>query len=371
MDSYALSLVEFIAQVPLWGEWEISYTDGTHLPKNVYVKLGDLAVDASQETAHKYPILPFEFQPANETNIRDNFAEIANCHFPTDDKNKKSGQENAIEKAPRLVREQLGESMMRVGLLCPEFFLMEEQTIRRGFFEVMKELADKTYLTFVVDTGALRRATTTFLHKGLPNIPIWAVVPVFVMNEVQLQVENLKNLWGNTGRGSQPDLSRYEVLNKRPQVSCTSQELNRIRMWRPVEMLTNLREHLGRTSGQSRVDRLIIESTKNLKRDRGLYQGVYLLTGDKDLASLATLENQASLHVDVPPLPSKIDSVRYDSYSNMFVLAPVHCLLWDLALVFSKIRLENKQACAVYELNYYSQARGGFIAHDVMEIRKL
>ena len=137
-------------------------------------------------------------------------------------------------------------------------------------------------------------------------------------------------------------------------------------------MLTTLPEHLGQFDGISKIDRLIIESMKNLKRERGLHQGVYLITGDKDMASLATLENQGSLHVGAPDyVPSKISSVKYDSHNERLVLTPIHYLLWDLAQVFSTIRLKNKELCRTYELTYYSQASGGFFAYDVMEIREV
>ena len=136
-------------------------------------------------------------------------------------------------------------------------------------------------------------------------------------------------------------------------------------------MLTTLPEHLGQSNGKSNIDRLIIESTKNLKRDRGLHQGVYLITGDKDMASLATLENQGSLHIGVPDhVPSEISSVKYDSFKERLILTPVHYLLWDLAQVFSTICLENKELGCTYKLVYYSQARGGFFANDVMEIQE-
>ena len=135
-------------------------------------------------------------------------------------------------------------------------------------------------------------------------------------------------------------------------------------------MLTTLPEHLGQTDGESKVDRLIIESVKNLKRDRGLHRGVYLLTGDKDMASLATLEGQGSLHIGVPPLAEEMSSVRYDAHNGGLVLTPIHYLLWDLAQVFSTIRLKNKDSRLLYELVYYSKARDGFFAHDVMEIRR-
>ena len=163
-------------------------------------------------------------------------------------------------------------------------------------------------------------------------------------------------------------------MEQRPQVSCISREINHIRQWRPLEMLTALPEHLGQSNGTSNIDRLIIESVKNLKQERGFHQGVYLLTGDKDMASLATLENQGSLHIGVSsPLP-EISSVRYDSHNERLILTPVHYLLWDLAQVFSTIRFENRELSRKYELAYYSKdsqaGRRGFFAYDVMEIQE-
>ena len=357
MDSCSLKLDEFIAEYRFWGEWEISYTDGTHLKENEYVKLGDITIGASEEIAQDYPILPFTFRPVTDQQIKCRFSELP------------QGEKQA-DRAKEFIRNQLADSMVRTGLRRPMFCLMEEQTIEMGFREVMKKLSEHGYLILVVDTSALRRAATSFLHQTLSNVLIWTVVPVFVMTEVQQQVNELNNIWRKIAEGAQPHPGKCDVLRRRPQVSCISRELNHIRQWRPVEMLTTLPEHLGQSNGQSKIDRLIIESVKNLKRDRGLHQGVYLLTGDKDMASLATLENQGSLYVGAPSLPSEINSVRYDSHNGRLVLTPIHYLLWDLAEVFSTIRLENKEYCRKYELIYYSQARGGFFAHDVMGIRE-
>lgn len=354
MDSHSLKLNEFITEYPLWGEWEISYTDGTHLPKDEYVKLGDITVDADEKIAQRHPILPFTFYPASAKKIK--------CHFYELSKDKKQAS-----RAQRIIRDQLADSMARTGLLRPIFCLMEEQTVEMGFREVMRKLSEHGYLILVADTSALRRGAISFLHKILSNVLIWTVVPVFVMTEIQRQVKELNKIW----RGSEGSvhLGKCNVLEMRPQVSVISRELNHIRQWRPVEMLTTLSEHLGQSNGGSNIDRLIIESVKNLKRERGLNRGVYLITGDKDMASLATLENQGSLHVGVPPVPSEISSVLYDSHNSKLILTPIHYLLWDLAQVFSSIRIENRER--KYELSYYSQARGGFFAHDVMEIQEL
>ena len=390
----SLKLDEFIAEYRFWGKWTVSYTDETHLKKCEYVKLGEITIDAPEDTAQNYPILPFVFLPVTTQQIECRFSELIEPRVSSElskelEKAKQSNtlkeqekslqqkakglkrQSNTLkEQAKKIICDQLADSMTRTGLIRPEFWLMEEQIIEMGFLKVMRKLSkDRGYLILVADTSALRRAAISFLHKTLSEVSIWTVVPVFVMTEIQRQAHELKKIWFSSK--DKTELKNCKVLGMRPQVSTISRELNHIRQWKPIEMLTTLPEHLGQSNGISKIDRLIIESMKNLKRERGLHQGVYLLTGDKDMASLATLENQGSLHVGVPDLPSKISSVRYDSHNNRLVLTPIHYFLWDLAQVFSTIHLENKKLCRTYELAYYSQASGGFFANDVMEIREV
>ena len=360
MDRRSLGLDEFIAEYRFSGEWEVSYTDETHLSEDEYVKLGDITIDASEEIAQAYPILPFTFYPVSAQQIECCFSALA------EKEQQKQAKKARVEGALSVIPNQLADSLVRTGILRPEFCLMDEQTVEMQFREVMKRLSRFGYLTLVADTSALRQGVISFLHNTLRDVQIWTVVPVFVMTEVQRQAGALKKIW----YGKRPQLKNCNVLGKRPQITAISRELNHIRQWRPLEMLTTLPEHLGQSNGESKVDRLIIESVKNLKRDRGLHRGVYLLTGDKDMASLATLEDQGSLHVDVPSLPKEISSVRYDSRNSRLVLTPIHYLLWDLTQVFSTIRFCNKELSCAYELVYYSKARDVFFAHDVLEIRR-
>ena len=398
MDRRSVTLDEFIAAYPFWGKWEVSYTDETHLKKCEYVKLGEITIDASEETAQNYPVLPFVFLPVCDQEVECRFSKLIEFRVSELSKELEKAEQlntpkeqvkslkqkvdaldrqaNTLkEQAKKVICDQLADSMTRTGLLRPEFWLMEEQITEMRFLEVMKKLSkDRGYLILVTDTSALRRAAISFLHKTLSEVPIWTVVPVFVMTEIQRQAHELKKIWFSSK--NKTELKNCKVLGMRPQVSTISRELNHIRQWRPLEMLTTLPEHLGQFDGISRIDRLIIESTKNLKRDRGLHQGVYLLTGDKDMASLATLENQGSLHIGVPRLdpenPPEVSSVRYNSHKGKLVLTPVHYLLWDLAQVFSTIRFKNKELSRTYELSYYSQeANQGFFAYDVMEIREV
>ncbi len=363
MNRRSLKLSEFIAEYRFWDEWEVSYTDGTHLKKSEYVKLGNISIDGNEESAQDHLILPFTFKPVTSREIECSFSKL-------------SVEKEQVHRAKEAISSQLADSMIRTGLLRPEFCMMEDRIFKMEFREVMKRLSEHHYLILVVDTSALRRGVTSFLHNTLSkfshipysNVLIWTVVPVFVMTEVQRQAKDLSDKWVKSSRGTQPHLGKCDILSQRPQVTCISRELNHIYQWRPLEIFTTLSEHFGQSNGKSSIDRLIIESTKNLKRDRGLQQGVFLLTGDKDMASLATLENLDSLHIDVPRPPTEVSSIRYDSHNERIVLTPIHYLLWDLAQVFSTIRLVNKEQSRTYKILYYSESRGGFFAHDVMEI---
>lgn len=356
MNSRSLTLNEFIAEYPFRGEWEVFYTDCTHLNKSEFVKLGDITIEANEEATQVHPISPFIFTPLTHRQIK--------CSFSAFTKEKEKA-----DQATTLIRGQITDSLVRTGLLRPNFCLMYDQEMVMEFRKAMTVLSNHRYLVLVVDTSALRLAAISFLHQTLSNLQIWTVVPVFVMTEVQRQVHELNRIW--TSSKNRPNTKNFKAIGMRPQVSTISRELNYIRQWRPLEMLTTFPEHLGQVNGTSRIDRLIIESVKNLKRDRGLHQGVYLLTGDKDMASLATLEDQRSLHVGIPCLRPDVSSVRYDSCNNRLVLTPLHYLLWDLTQVFSTIRLVSQKLSRTFELKYYSQSQGGFFANDVMEIREL
>ena len=89
------------------------------------------------------------------------------------------------------------------------------------------------------------------------------------MTEIQQQVYNLNEIWTESRGGTNAHIGKCNVLEKRPQVSCISRELSHIRQWRPVEILTTLPEHLSQSNGNSRIDRLIIESMKISSRSVG------------------------------------------------------------------------------------------------------
>ena len=76
MNSRSLKLDEFIAECRFGGEWEVSYTDGTHLKEGEYVKLGDITIEASEEIVQRDPILPFTFRPVKDQQIECRLSEL-------------------------------------------------------------------------------------------------------------------------------------------------------------------------------------------------------------------------------------------------------------------------------------------------------
>ena len=281
MIEKSVSLDAFVAEYQFWGDWEVSYTDKTHLQQgetDEYVKIGNIFIDYDEVISQTYPILPFTFQPVSGEQIEKRFSELR-------DGEKQAG------RARKIILDQLADSLLRSGLVRPKLRLLKNGGIQDSFREIIVELSKHQYLILIVDTGAIRRGCVSFLHKILPGVSIWTVVPVFVMMEVQRQVGELTKMVRKIEeKQDKSHPGKCSVLEQRPQVSCVSRELNYIKQWRPVEILTTLPEMLGQSNGQSKVDRLIIESVKNLKRDRGLHHSVYLMTSDKDMASLAALE---------------------------------------------------------------------------------
>ena len=107
-------------------------------------------------------------------------------------------------------------------------------------------------------------------------------------------------------------------------------------------------------------DRLILEGIKDLRRQRNLSEGVYLMSGDKDMSRLARLEGIQTIYPDIPDIQSVSDgiySIRYSLESQAYMSCSIYRFLWDLTHVFSKIRVrkctEDPQKSETLELFYY------------------
>ena len=107
-------------------------------------------------------------------------------------------------------------------------------------------------------------------------------------------------------------------------------------------------------------DRLILEGIKDLRRQRNLSEGVYLMSGDKSMSRLARLEGIQTIYPEIPAIQGirdGISSIRYSFEYKAHVVCSIHRFLWDLTHVFSKIRVrkcaERTQKSRQLELFYY------------------
>ncbi len=288
MTSRPISLDEFIKDWRFWGDWQLSYYDRTHLEKDTFIEIGQISIPYTSDDANSYFFLPFIFRPIKENPLAETLKDRARI--------------NEKEEAARMIIRLLKESVVRCGLVRPRLQLIRSETDTSG--DALTYLSDTSeYLILVTDTSALRNGVVSFLSATFPARTIWTIIPVFVMMEVQMRAEELKKISYKT------QATNYKFLKSRPQVSCVAREIHNIKSTRPVEFLqsppeflTRLKEFGKDSLRDSLNDRLIIETTKNLRRERGLGKGLFLVTSDKTMSSLASLNQTAralaSTHVE-------------------------------------------------------------------------
>lgn len=372
MTGKAISLDEFILNWPLWGEWKLHYFDRTHIAANKLVALGDISIQYDESAARSNLILPFTFKSSSEEEITDS---LKNAGISSTDPTEK------LLPSARLILDILAESAARCGMTRYELELLGKESLS----DALPYLAELPFIILVTDTGALRRGVSTFITNSLPNKTIWTIIPVFVMIEVQERADNIKSVSDDTN--VEPNSKYIKIIRQRPQVSCVAREIQYIKLNRPIEFVQAVPELISRVKGfkpdelkagkdslrDSVNDRLIIEATKRLRQERSLGKELFLITSDKNTASLAQLENLDAIYIKKPQLAREITSVRYNSFNpelnRRIVACPIHHLLWDFTHVFSTIHLSNETQGKHYELNYYSDLRVD-LTHDVIEIRE-
>ena len=110
-------------------------------------------------------------------------------------------------------------------------------------------------------------------------------------------------------------------------------------------------------------DRLILEGIKHLQRLRGLLEGIYLMSNDKDISRLARLEGINTIYPEIPDihgLCDRIYSLRYSLEARTYISCSIHRFLWDLTHIFSEIKVQSTsgaQEGQELKLSYYYPAK--------------
>ena len=335
------------------GTWVVKYHDQTHLSKGTYIRLGEVTIEERTPDG----ICLFRFQPISGEKLEECFNEEWNseawqCTLNSD---QKKGQP---EKAATTVVGQLRESIVRLGLIPPRFEIED-----REYF------TDREFAIVILDTNALRNGTVRHFQEQFPKTQIWIIIPTVTLMEIGERAATIKSKVTDN-----PRPSNSALIRNRPQVTIATQEVEWIKSRFPTETLELAPELLRAFRGyETRAtdaykeperisinDRLILEGIKDLKRQRNLSEGVYLMSGDKDMSRLARIEGIQTIYPEIPRLQEASDgiySMRYSLKTKTYVACSIHRFLWDLTHVFSKVRIKKctpgTESTRQVELFYY------------------
>jgi len=357
LDDFKLSAVGCFAP----GAWVVEYHDRTHLPKDTYVSLGELEIEECTQRGDAF----FWFRPRSHGSLEGGQTPKQDPETNQDlglsiheawPKGEVKGKKDP-KRAAKVILDQLSESMVRLGLVRPTFEIDHPEFIIQRKFAIV-----------VLDTNALRDGAVRHLKEQFQNVQLWAIIPIVSLMEIG---ERIAYMTSKDRGGCKPQNSA--LIRIRPQVTVAPQEVKWIKENFPTETLELAPELLRTFRGyetrrddpyreSDRVsinDRLILEGIKDLRRQRGLPEGVYLMSGDKDMSRLARLEGIHTIYPARPTLkefPDGIRSIRYSLEARTYIFCSIHRFLWDLTHVFSKIRarcLSGPQAGHTLELFYY------------------
>ena len=326
------------------GTWVVEYHDKTHLRGETYLCLGKVKIEECTSNGSCF----FSFYPQSSKQLKKCINNAWECQNPKPD----------AEKMAKTILDQLGESMVRLGLLQPNFEI-----------ENCKFITERKFAIVVLDTNALRDGAVRHLQEQFRTTQMWIIIPTVTLMEIG---EKVANITSRVRDGYKPNNSA--LIRSRPQVTIAPQEVKWIKDHFPTETLELAPELLRAFRGYeankkdpykepdriSINDRLILEGIKDLRRQHNLSEGVYLMSGDKDMSRLARLEGIQTIYPEIPDIQgvSKgIYSIRYSLESRTHVVCSIHRFLWDLTHIFSKIRVrkctEGTQKSEQLELFYY------------------
>ena len=350
-----LSLNEFKSSDARFSEgtWVVEYHDQTHLYEDTYIRLGKVEIEECTPDNNCF----FSFYPRSSKQLE---TCLDNEWRRKEWKGKISDKQvpEQVEKTVKTILGQLRESIVRLGLLQPRFEI-----------ENCKFITDRKFAIVVPDTNALRNGAVNHLQEQFPSTQIWIIIPTVTLMEIGERAATIKSRVGD-----EPKPNNSALIRNRPQVTIAPQAVTWIRKRFPTETLELAPELLRAFRGYetrgndpykepdriSINDRLILEGIKDLRRQRNLLEGVYLMSGDKDMSWLARLEGIQTIYPDIPDIQGVsegIYSIRYSLESRTHVVCSIHRFLWDLTHIFSKIRVrkctESTQKSEQLELFYY------------------
>ena len=92
----------------------------------------------------------------------------------------------------KTILDQLGESMVRLGLLQPNFEI-----------ENCEFITERKFAIVVLDTNALRNGAVNHLQEQFPSTQMWIIIPTVTLMEIGEKTANIKVELGTEAKAKQ------------------------------------------------------------------------------------------------------------------------------------------------------------------------
>jgi len=341
-----------LAKLPA-GQYLIEYTDSTHTQEGEWRPLLEVAVETStlgmgDELLHAYYSVRAARQKAPQEPEKDK--------KDTPDKGKARAKDTMEVQEQRILRDQLGQALVRSGLLRPELASEEAADLLR--------LSKAQAVVLLPDTNALFNGTLHWLARALGRPQLW-IQPVSVsLAQVQQRDAALKAMAWKHKANNLPQALRSRVF-----VNATLGLLERLGsryqvLEVPPELLRYVRpsakEGTDPDQGDVLEDRLLLEAVHVAWRSTRSRAEKRVITSDVLFARVLHAEGLTPLFLQPPLLSDEaVACVRFEPLSQRFEGSPLPLLLWDLAHTFSTVRLRREsEDQAAAQLTTYWPRKG-------------
>jgi len=119
-------------------------------------------------------IVFFRFHPQCDKKLQECFDSAWECEGNRNTQDRR-------EKATKIILDQFGESMVRLGLLQPCFEIENPEFITERKFAIV-----------VLDTNALRNGAVHHLQEKFPTAKLWIIIPTVALMEIGEKAANIK-----------------------------------------------------------------------------------------------------------------------------------------------------------------------------------
>ena len=212
-------------------------------------------------------------------------------------------------------------------------------------FEDLSSLTNEKSIILIPDSNSLNNGTLLWLLRSLKGAA-WILPFVISLTQIQERDARLKDM---SIKKMNPKNAK-EALRSRGKIFASMSLLQRYRtQYQVLELEPSLLRYLRQTGasdeGNVLEDRLLLEGVHAVLRSTRTRAQQRVVTSDVLLARMLETEGIKCLYVPSPTLPdTSIDCITFNTFSGSFSGASLRSVLWDLAHVFSKVRLERDGA---------------------------